>query len=230
MMMALKGSFTHTGKQESQALFSTAAPEDRLSLLLLIFFLSRFSFLAVVVVAELSQKALQGFPKIRPWRLAETYSKVNVTLVDTWTFWHLELESHFSCWLIDIGDDMYVQGSWTWSMCNCNANLRVSLQGSFLVASTQCCSCIKDHKSNLGMTRHKAAAAASMSSSLSSAAYIYMTSTDLQLWPLFFFVMSSARPTLYIYIYTKAFSILSLLHMYDTLALFYWSRFPEGRY
>ena len=109
-------------------------------------------------------------------------------------------------------------------MCNCNANLRVSLQGSFLVASTQCCSCIKDHKSNLGMTRHKAAAAASMSSSLSSAAYIYMTSTDLQLWPLFFFVMSSARPTLYIY--TKAFSILSLLHMYDTLALFYWSRFP----
>lgn len=112
MMMALKGSFTHTGKQESQALFSTAAPEDRLSLLLLIFFLSRFSFLAVVVVAELSQKALQGFPKIRPWRLAETYSKVNVTLVDTWTFWHLELESHFSCWrLIDIGDDMYVQGS-----------------------------------------------------------------------------------------------------------------------
>ena len=144
------------------------------------------------------------------------------------TFWHLELESHFSCWLIDIGDDMYVQGSWTWSMCNCNANLRVSLQGSFLVASTQCCSCIKDHKSNLGMTRHKAAAAASMSSSLSSAAYIYMTSTDLQLWPLFFFVMSSARPTLYIY--TKAFSILSLLHMYDTLALFYWSRFPEGRY
>ena len=89
-MMALKGSFTHTGKQDSPALFSTAL----LSTILRrpsfffscgcsanLFFFQGFLYPAL-------PKAFQGFPQIRPWSLAlETHTQ----FVNTWKFGHLEL-------------------------------------------------------------------------------------------------------------------------------------------
>ena len=90
VMMALKGSFTHTGKQDSPALFSTALLDytQEAKLLLLscccsanLFFFQGFLYPAL-------PKAFQGFPQIRPWSLAlETHTQ----FVNTWKFGHLEL-------------------------------------------------------------------------------------------------------------------------------------------
>ena len=92
VMMALKGSFTHTGKQDSPALFSTALLDytQEAKLLLLSCFCSAnlFFFQGFLSPALPKPKAFQGFPQIRPWSLAlETHTQ----FVDTWKFGHLEL-------------------------------------------------------------------------------------------------------------------------------------------
>ena len=107
-----------------------------------------------------------------------------------------------------------VQGN----MCNCNALPKSLLQGSFLVAS-QCCSCIKDHKNNLEW-RSQGRCFFSLKRLVP---LIYMTYTDLQLWPLFF--LSCQVQGLVVYMRRGEEKAFFSLHMYDTLPLFYWSRF-----
>ena len=91
VMMALKGSFTHTGKQDSPALFSTALLDDsggQASSSLVAAPLIFFFFQGFLSPALPKPKAFQGFPQIRPWSLAlETHTQ----FVDTWKFGHLEL-------------------------------------------------------------------------------------------------------------------------------------------